>query len=337
MDSLYRTGLHLAPMVRIGTLTTRLLSLHYGATLVWGPEIVAHALMGARKTVCPQRGTVQFLGKDDRLVFECHPMEKSRLIFQLGVADADMAVTAAKLVQDHCRGIGVNAGCPKPFSVTGGMGARLLSDPDRLCTILRRLVAESYVPIDVKIRLLPDQADTLKLVSRIAETGVSALTVHCRTESMRPREPALLHRLRDIVDFMRPHHIPVIANGDCFSIEDAPRIKELTGVSSIMVARGAERNPSCFAESLEDPIAQVCPLFVRVASAVGAPPANAKYCLNAMDFAATKVKRAKAARSASKQTLSRAKTMRELCEVFGVDATEASTKTVEQLDLRIPG
>lgn len=141
------------------------------------------------------------------------------------------------------------------------------------------------------------------------------------------------------------------------TVEDAPRIKELTGVSSIMVARGAERNPSCFAESLEDPIAQVCPLFVRVvsqpascrlarrklihgplqASAVGAPPANAKYCLNAMDFAATKVKRAKAARSASKQTLSRAKTMRELCEVFGVDATEASTKTVEQLDLRIPG
>jgi hypothetical protein len=51
MTSLYREGLHLAPMVRIGTLPTRLLALEYGATLVWGPEIVDKAIIGSERIV----------------------------------------------------------------------------------------------------------------------------------------------------------------------------------------------------------------------------------------------------------------------------------------------
>lgn len=48
----YRGKLVLAPMVRTGTLPTRLLSLYYGAGLVWSPEIVDKAIIGAERTVC---------------------------------------------------------------------------------------------------------------------------------------------------------------------------------------------------------------------------------------------------------------------------------------------
>ena len=128
-------------------------ALEYGAELVWGPEIVDKAIIGStrevdrassvsrdqqqRLTLRPlsaRTGTIKFV-KKGRSIFECHPLEKSRLIFQLGSADPDLAVQAAKLVQDDVGGIGLNCGCPKPFSISGGMGAALLKVPDKLCSV----------------------------------------------------------------------------------------------------------------------------------------------------------------------------------------------------------
>ena len=187
--------------------------------------------------------------KKDRSIFECHPLEKSRLIFQLGSADPELAVQAALLVAGDVAGIGLNCGCPKPFSISGGMGAALLSTPDLLVDvcpfpqsftpyrhltlvrsqILKNLVQRALVPIDVKIRLLPTQEETLVLVSRLLSTGVSALTVHCRTRSMRSSEPALIERLRDVVEMGNERGVPVIENGDCMVAADRTKIEEATG------------------------------------------------------------------------------------------------------------
>ena len=97
--------------------------------------------------------------------------------------------------------------------------------------ILRKLVDNLSIPVSCKIRLLPTQSATLGLVAQIIETGISCLTVHCRTPDMRPREPALLDRLREIVDLVHASHpeIPVVANGDCLGDYDAQRVRDLTG------------------------------------------------------------------------------------------------------------
>lgn len=79
-------------------------------------------------------GTIKFL-KNDRAIFECHPIEKSRLIFQLGSADPELAVQAARMVMGDVAGVGLNCGCPKPFSLSGGMGAELLKLPNKLCAV----------------------------------------------------------------------------------------------------------------------------------------------------------------------------------------------------------
>lgn len=174
--------------------------------------------------------------KDGRQIFSTHPIEKPYLIYQIGSATPELAAEAAKLIADDVSAVDLNCGCPKNFSTSGGMGAELLSTPDKLCAILDALrqALPPRVAVTAKIRLLPESGPTLDLVRRIIRTGVSALTVHCRTKDMRPRQPALLHRLREIVDCVREEsqgRIPVVCNGDCWDWGHVEKIKTLTGAS----------------------------------------------------------------------------------------------------------
>lgn len=166
-------------------------------------------------------------------MFTTHPIEKPYFIYQIGSADPDLAVQAAKAVMQDVSGIDLNCGCPKPFSTHAGMGAALLTNPDLLCSILTALrqAMPPEITVTAKIRLLPTQDETLKLVERIINCGVSAITIHCRTRNMRPREKALIERLREIVEFVEGlgKGIAVIENGDCVSFEDAKRIRATTG------------------------------------------------------------------------------------------------------------
>ncbi|KAJ2793226.1 tRNA-dihydrouridine synthase 2, partial [Coemansia helicoidea] len=225
----YRNGFFLAPMVRIGTLPMRLLSLQYGADLVWTSEVVDKCITGCERVVDSRTGVIKFL-KDGKDVFTTHPDEKDRVIFQLGTATAEEAVQAAKVVEADVSGIDLNCGCPKRFSIQGGMGAALMEDPDRLCAILEALVAAVSVPVTCKIRIFDDEERTLALARRIAATGVAALTVHCRTRRMRPAEKALWARLGSIVRELAP--LPVILNGDVFCAADVQRAKDSTGATS---------------------------------------------------------------------------------------------------------
>jgi tRNA-dihydrouridine synthase 2 len=176
-------------------------------------------------------GVVSYNGKT-RAMFTTHPIEKPYFIYQIGSSDPDLAVQAAKTVMQDVSGIDLNCGCPKPFSTHAGMGAALLTNPDLLCSILTALreAMPPEITVTAKIRLLPTQEDTLKLVERIINCGVSAITIHCRTRNMRPREAALIGRLREIVEFVEGlgKGIAVIENGDCISFEDAKRIREVT-------------------------------------------------------------------------------------------------------------
>ena len=169
----------------------------------------------------------------DREMFSTHPIEKPYFIYQIGSANPEYAVQAALKVLPDISGVDLNCGCPKPFSTKGGMGAALLTNPDLLCSILTALRAAMppHISVSAKIRLLPTQADTLALVKRIVDTGVNAITVHCRTRNMRPREPALPERLTEVVAYIESlgKDVAVIANGDCKSRDDAMRLRKLTG------------------------------------------------------------------------------------------------------------
>ncbi|KAI9569497.1 hypothetical protein HD554DRAFT_2091622 [Boletus coccyginus] len=315
----FKNGVFLAPMVRSGALPTRLTALKHGASLVWGPEIVDKAILHTERVVDPHTGVVSYHGKT-RAIFTTHPIEKPHLIYQIGSASPELAVQAAKTVAQDVSGIDLNCGCPKPFSTHSGMGAALLTNPDLLCAILTALRRElpPQITVSAKIRLLPTQEETKKLVERIIRTGVSALTVHCRTRNMRQREAAVVNRLGEIVQFVQGLgvDIAVIENGDCKGWEDAKRVKRLTGASSVMIATAAESNPTCFSSTpLIDVETTLIPSYLRLSRYLDNHWALTKFCVS--QFKAPRTERSKTEAHRFKTHIVTAKGYDDLTELVG--------------------
>ncbi|KAL0486943.1 DUS2 [Acrasis kona] len=180
-------------------------------------------------------------------MYQTCPMDKN-VVLQIGTACPDLALQAGLHMYQDYDALDVNMGCPVHFSTSGGMGSALLKQPEKIKNILTNLVKN--IPdksITCKIRLLATLEETLDLVKMIESTGVSAIAVHARYVSQRPREPALLDQLHHVVSSVS---IPVIANGDAFDVTDFERIKQLTHCDSVMYARGALWNPSIFSDEM---------------------------------------------------------------------------------------
>lgn len=300
----YRGKVVLAPMVRSGECPSRLLALKYGADLVWGPETIDKALIGTTRHVNSVTGTVDFtrlssngaknpaINPDQResVIYRLHPeREGKRLIYQIGTANPETAVEAAKLIASDVAGIDVNAGCPKPFSTSGGMGAALLKTPEKLCAILEALVkhvGEPYeIGISVKIRILDTPEETEALVRKLVATGVTGLTVHCRTTPMRPRERAIRDQLKMIANICREAGVACLMNGDVKSRDEASNLITEYGCDGAMIATAAETNPSVFRFESEGGIAtrqEVVKEYVKMSMEVENRWGNTKYLLGQM-------------------------------------------------------
>ncbi|GAO50727.1 hypothetical protein G7K_4848-t1 [Saitoella complicata NRRL Y-17804] len=278
----------LAPMVRIGELPTRLVSLHYGADAVWGPEIVDKKLIQCKRVVNEAIDCVDYYAPSKNaggevLVFRTHPVETKCLTFQIGTADPALAVQAAKIVAPDISIIEVNAGCPKHFSVHSGMGAGLLKDIPKLVAILTALVEEVGKPygigVAVKTRLLDDEQATQDMIRKLCRTGIKRLTIHCRTTPMRNTERALRERLAGVAKVCREEGVLIYGNGDVEDRKHAVEIAKEYDVDGLMIARAAERNPSCFREEGVLPPLEVAKTYLKTAMEVDNPFPNTKYCL----------------------------------------------------------
>ena len=295
----YRGKIVLAPMVRSGELPSRLLALRYGADLAWGPETVDKSMIGTTKSINPITSTIDFtrfpsnssrtqpVEQKESLIYRIHPTrEHKKLIFQIGTSSPTLAVEAAKLVAADVAGIDVNAGCPKSFSTSGGMGAALLQTPDLLASILIALVKEVgdvyKIGISVKIRLLDTPERTEALVRKLCSTGITGLTIHCRTTPMRPRERAIREQLRMIADICREAGVACLMNGDVKNKDEALQLIQEYGVDGAMIATAAEANSSCFRTETEGgllPWTEVVREYVKTALEVENKWGNTKFLL----------------------------------------------------------
>lgn len=223
----------------------------------------------------------------ESIIYRIDPVrEAGKLVFQIGTADPDLAVQAAKVFAADVYGIDVNAGCPKPFSTHGGMGAALLRTPDKLVAVLEALVREIPpvfgIGISVKIRLLETAAETEALVRRLVATGITGLTVHCRTTPMRPREAAIRGQLKMIREVCHEAGVACVMNGDVESRDHAAVLMEEFGTDGAMIATAAERNPSCFRTAQDGGLVnwkEVVKHYLMFAMEVGNKVGNTKYSL----------------------------------------------------------
>lgn len=235
----------LAPMVRVNTLPFRLLCAEYGADMVYSEELVDKSVVACRRTVSAS-GDAEYRHADGKLIFSTVPHE--RVAFQLGTASGPDALAAANIVADDVRAIDVNMGCPVKFSTQGGMGSALLTQPERVRDILTTLVRNfgGRRAVTCKIRLLDDPAATLQLARLIEGCGVDALAVHCRRVSDRPRHWAQWDAMTELRAALPPS-LPLLLNGDVFSVLDGVRALDQTRADGLMLARGALWNPALFA------------------------------------------------------------------------------------------
>lgn len=293
----YRNKIVLAPMVRSGELPCRLLALHYGADLVWGPETVDRSMIGTTRKINPRTGCVEWTrcssngGRGplkENVLYRVDPKrEKEKLVFQVGTASPELAVHAAKIVAGDVSGIDVNAGCPKPFSTSGGMGAALLRTPNHLSAILRALVEQVGavwdIGISVKIRLLETPELTRELVTKLCATGITGLTVHCRTTPMRPRERAIREQLRMIGEICREAGVACVMNGDVANRDEAEKLIRDYGVDGAMLATAAEANGSAFRSKKDGGLApwkEVVEQYLQFAIDVENKFGNTKFTLS---------------------------------------------------------
>lgn len=118
-------------------------------------------------------------------------------------------------------------------------------DPEHLKDMIRQAHGRSVdTPVSVKIRIYEDRRRTVELARQLEASGAAWITVHGRRKDQKPSEPidpASIKLVREALN------IPVIANGNVFTLEEAEALHQETGANGIMSARGLLENPALFA------------------------------------------------------------------------------------------
>ena len=179
--------------------------------------------------------------------------EPRPLAVQMWDNDPDnLAAVGRRLAQDfRVSVVDLNFGCPvRQVTEKAHSGSWLLRDPDRVGTIVRRVVeACDGVPVTAKIRLgCSDSCRTaLEVAQRIEEAGASCLTVHGRVAAQFFTGEADWEAIAAVKRSVS--RMPVVGNGDIDSPETAVRRLRETGVDGVMIAREALARPWIFAQA----------------------------------------------------------------------------------------
>ena len=144
--------------------------------------------------------------------------------------------------------IDINMGCPVRKIARKGGGSGLIRDPDLACRIVESVASAVGVPVTVKTRLgwcNPIENETRDRTAvdwcrQLQDSGATLLTLHGRTREQRFSGKADWQAIASVKQALS---IPVIANGDVYSPDDALRCFEATGADGVMVGRGTMGAP----------------------------------------------------------------------------------------------
>jgi tRNA-dihydrouridine synthase C len=161
----------------------------------------------------------------------------------LGSDPVCLAENAAKLAALGPAGIDLNFGCPAKAVNRHRGGAVLLDEPELIAEIVSavRRAVPAAMPVSAKMRLgYHDAHRALECAHAIAGSGAGELVVHARTKLDGYRPPAYWERISEIRAAVS---IPVVANGEIWSVDDAVRCREVSGCHALMLGRGMVSDP----------------------------------------------------------------------------------------------
>jgi tRNA-dihydrouridine synthase C len=161
----------------------------------------------------------------------------------LGSDPTCLAENAARLATLQPAGIDLNFGCPAPTVNRHRGGAVLLDEPELIHAIVAavRRAVPADIAVSAKMRLGHlDEARMLDCAHAMASAGVSELVVHARTKLHGYRPPAYWDRIAHIRQAVA---VPVVANGEVWTVEDAHRCLAISGCDALMIGRGLVADP----------------------------------------------------------------------------------------------
>jgi nifR3 family TIM-barrel protein len=223
-----RNRVFLAPMSGVTDEAFRATAHEHGAGLVVSEMVASEELVNARPDMLRRA-----LGAESLSPF----------VIQLAGREPHWMAEGARVAQDMGADIiDINMGCPAR-EVTGGLsGSALMRNLDHAEKLIEATVAASAVPVTLKMRLGWDHGtmNAPELARRAEGAGVALVTVHGRTRCQfygGRADWAAIARVREAVS------IPLIANGDGASVEDARQMLAQSGADGVMIGRGAYGRP----------------------------------------------------------------------------------------------
>lgn len=217
----------LAPMSGVTDLPFRRLAARYGAGMVVSEMVASES----------------FVKGDAETQMRAEAQDKGLHVVQLAGREARWMGEAAKVIAGlGADVIDINMGCPAKKVTSGYSGSALMRDLDHALTLIDATVAAVDVPVTLKMRLGWDDKNlnAPELARRAEAAGVQLITVHGRTRCQFYKGKADWRAIAAVKDVIS---VPLIANGDCKSAEDALRMLELSGADGVMIGRGAYGRP----------------------------------------------------------------------------------------------
>lgn len=221
----------LAPMAGISDAPFRKICRQYGAAATTAEMVTAdYQLWQSSKS-------------SGRLPTEAWPEPR---IAQIAGSEAkQMAEAARRCAAAGAQILDINMGCPARKVLKKAAGSALLKNEALVANILSAVVKATPVPVTVKIRTgwNRDNRNALMISTIAQDAGIQALAIHGRTRACLFNGRAEYDTIAEVVDKVA---IPVFANGDVESAEQARKVLKYTAAAGIMIGRGAQGQPWLF-------------------------------------------------------------------------------------------
>ncbi len=159
------------------------------------------------------------------------------LSFQLVGHKVDKMVKAAKIISPYASMIDINCGCPVKKVVVSGDGSAMMKTPKLACEILSAIKEATNLPVSAKFRLgwSKSQENFIEFGKALQNAGADFVTLHARTRADMYQGSADWNKIKLLVDEL---DIPVFANGDIKTLDDAKKCLELTNARGVSIGRG---------------------------------------------------------------------------------------------------
>jgi nifR3 family TIM-barrel protein len=217
----------LAPMAGVTDLGMRRIARRFGAALAISEMVYAEEC---------GRGALETRLRAEGEGIDLHVVQIA------GCTPDQMGDTVRLAEQAGAAMIDINMGCPVKRVTGGQAGSALMRDLDQAVRLIRATVAATKLPVSLKMRLGWDGASlNAPELARLAEAeGIAMVTVHGRTRSQFFQGQADWTAIRRV---KKAVSIPVVANGDCSSLQDAAAMRAASGADAIMIGRAAVGQP----------------------------------------------------------------------------------------------